>query len=61
MLKPWRTTRTPIGSTSLRSPALAEVQREGDDYSALARGYRAGAVVMLGVALDKTDAESLPP
>ncbi len=45
----------------MRSPALAEVQREGDDYSALARGYRAGAVVMLGVALDKTDAESLPP
>ena len=44
----------------LEKPALAEVRREGDDYSALARGYRAGAVVMLGVALDKTDAESLP-
>ena len=43
----------------LQEAALDRVSTPGDDRNALVRGYWAGAVVMLGVTLEKTDAEIL--
>jgi hypothetical protein len=45
--------------TELQEPALDQVGMPGDDHNALVRGYWAGAVVMLGVTLEKSDAEIL--
>ena len=43
----------------LQEPALDKVSTKGDDHNALVRGYWAGAVVMLGVTLEKSDAAIL--
>ena len=43
----------------LQESVLDKVSKPGDDRNALVRGYWAGAVVMLGVTLEKSDAEIL--
>jgi hypothetical protein len=48
-----------IRIAELQESVLDKVSTPGDDRNALVRGYWAGAVVMLGVTLEKTDAEIL--
>jgi hypothetical protein len=43
----------------LQEPALDKVSLPGDDPNALVRGYWAGAVVMMGVMLERSDGEIL--
>jgi hypothetical protein len=43
----------------LQERALDRISMPEDDRNALVRGYWAGAVVMLGVTLEKSDAEIL--
>jgi hypothetical protein len=43
----------------LQEPALDKVSMPEDDPNALVRGYWAGAVVMMGVLLEKSDEEIL--
>ena len=48
-----------IRIAQLQESVLDKVSTPGDDRNALVRGYWAGAVVMLGVTLEKSDADIL--